>query len=297
MTLVAEPSVRAGIRRDSSCPMCSSLDIHPVFTREFHQRTWHLTSCANCGLKFTYPKPTSEDIASFYSGSYHGELRSPGAAEKAHSGRFRQFAALIERYCPPPARVFDIGCSTGLLLATLNRRGYDAEGVEYNADSARWGAEHYGVKIYTDPVEAGGYPAATYDLVSMTDVLEHTLHPVEFLKHVKHLLKPRGHCLVTFPDIESPQTHYSLFLANLLGKPGMFICHIPQHTWEFSQLTAVACFDRAGFDVVALHRRQPLSRRWPWKAALLELPCWCLSIPPLAGWFGFRMQFVIRSRS
>ena len=296
MASAVEHLVRASAT-DSSCPMCSSADVRHIFSRGFRQRTWHLTSCAGCGLKFTYPKPTADDIASFYSGSYHGELRSPGAAEKAHSERFSQFAALVERYCPPPATVFDIGCSTGLFLATLKRLGYDAEGVEYNADSARWGSEHYGVKIHTDRVEAGGYAASTYDLVSMTDVLEHTLHPVEFLKHVKRILKPRGQCLVTFPDVESLQARYSLFLANLLGKPGLFICHIPQHTWEFSRSTAVACFDRAGFDVVALRRRQPLVRRWPWKAALLELPCWCLSIPPLAGWFGFRMQFVIRSRS
>jgi 2-polyprenyl-3-methyl-5-hydroxy-6-metoxy-1,4-benzoquinol methylase len=276
--------------------MCSSEEVSNVFSRVFHGRTWHLAACAACGLKFTNPKPTTEDIQSFYSGSYHSVLWTPGAAEKLHGKRFGDFASFVQEYCPPPARSLDIGCSTGLFPATLKKRGYAAEGIEFSADSAAWGSEHYGLKIHTEPLETGNYPASAYDLVTMTDVLEHTLNPVDFLKHVKRILKPRGYALITFPDIESPQMRYSVFLARLLRKPALCISQIPHHTWEFSRTTATACFDRGGFDVVAFRRRQPLMRRWPIKAMPFEVPCWLLSLPPLSGWFGLRMQFIIRRR-
>jgi 2-polyprenyl-3-methyl-5-hydroxy-6-metoxy-1,4-benzoquinol methylase len=279
------------------CPLCSSGEVRHIFAREFRRRRWYLAACKRCGLKFTDPKPTSDDVADFYSGSYHGGLRNPGTAEKAHRERFAQFTALIVKHCPPPARTLDIGCSTGLFPATLRRKGYDAEGIERNPESALWGSKHYGITIHTDPLEAGGYPSAAYDLVSLTDVLEHTLHPVEFLKHVKRILKPRGYALVTFPDIESLQMRYSLFLANLLRRPDLCISQIPHHTWEFSRSTAIACFDRAGFEVLAFRRRQPLMSRWPLKAVAFEIPCWLLSLPPLPQWFGLRMQFIIRKRS
>jgi 2-polyprenyl-3-methyl-5-hydroxy-6-metoxy-1,4-benzoquinol methylase len=277
------------------CPFCSSADVVNVFACSFHDRTWNLASCRKCSLKFTNPLPTPDDIAGFYTDSYHSSLRTPGAAEKLHGARFADFASFIEQYCPPPAKTLDIGCSTGLLPAILHKRGYDAEGIEFSAASAAWGSAHYGIRIFNDPLETGLYPSDTYDLVSMTDVLEHTVNPVEFLRHVKRVLKPRAYALVTFPDIESPQMRYSVFLANLLKRPDMCISQVPHHTWEFSRKTATATFERAGFEVIAFRRRQPFLQRWSIKAAPLEIPCWLLSIPPLPRWFGLRMQFIIRS--
>jgi SAM-dependent methyltransferase len=290
------PATRSTAESDTHCPLCGSADVSNIYAREFKGRTWQLAACGGCSLKFTNPTPTQADINSFYSGNYHSILRTPGAAEAEHGKRFSDFADFVEMHCPPPGRTLDIGCSTGLFPATLKRRGYNAEGFEFSKESAEWGSAHYGLPIHTEPVERDTYPASAYDLVSMTDVLEHTLHPVQYLAHVKRILKPGGYALVTFPDIDAPQMRYSLTMSRLLQRPELYISQIPYHTWEFNRRTATATFNQAGFDVHAFRRRQPLMRRWPVKAIPFEMPCWLLSVPPLPTWLGLRMQFIIRSR-
>lgn len=165
------------------CPFCAGTRTEHVYTRVFQGRTWHLARCRDCGLHFTDPIPSDADIAGFYSGSYHEQLLQPGAAEREFGAKFRRYVRWIGEFVPS-GRTLDIGCSTGLLPALLMQGGYQAEGLELNSSVAEWGISHYGVSIRTAPFD-GTYEEDAYDLISLTDVLEHTRHPLEFLKLVR----------------------------------------------------------------------------------------------------------------
>jgi SAM-dependent methyltransferase len=140
----------------------------------------------------------------------------------------------------------------------LRCAGYDAEGIELNAKSAEWGTRQYGIPIQIGTLETllSDDRQYAYDLVTLTDVLEHTVNPLESLILVNEFLKPGGHALVTFPDIRSLKSQIYRLLAKLTRR-GWVTCHIPFHTWEFTQATAIDCFNRAGFSVVAFRRSEP----------------------------------------
>jgi 2-polyprenyl-3-methyl-5-hydroxy-6-metoxy-1,4-benzoquinol methylase len=70
------------------------------------------------------------------------------------------------------------------------------------------GAAHYGIPIRTGGLDVLASEQNTYDLVTMTELVEHTPDPVQFPKGVSRILKSGGHALVTFPDISSLKSRY-----------------------------------------------------------------------------------------
>jgi 2-polyprenyl-3-methyl-5-hydroxy-6-metoxy-1,4-benzoquinol methylase len=277
------------------CPACGSSRTKERYRRSHRGRTWSLAQCESCALQFTSPAPTEEDIRSFYSGDYHSELRNALATEEAFGPKFSRYVDMLGRHLYG-GRVVDVGCSTGLLVRMLCDRGYEAEGVELNEHSAAWGVERYKVRIHTQPLQACEFRAQSLDAVFMTDVLEHTEHPGQFLRDVGRLLVPGGFAVVTFPDISSVESRYQFLLSRLLRRDWVWSsCHIPLHVWEFSRRTAEACFADAGFRVVEFRRSQlPREENGSLALKLLNLPLRLLSLPLVEDHLGTQMEFVIQ---
>jgi SAM-dependent methyltransferase len=223
-------------------------------------------------------------------------LRAPGATEKEFGAKFARYRDSVLQFVKS-GRSLDIGTATGLFPSLLKQAGFEAEGIEFNPESARWGQQHYGVTIRTCALGKGGEARESYDLISMTDVLEHTEHPLRFLQGVRDYLKPGGFMLITFPDITSPESTYLRFWSRVLQRDWIWsCCHIPLHVWEFTAPTARVMFHKAGFDVAGLRRSQEPPADASGISSLLRLPLRLLNIPIVARLAGTQMEFVIRKR-
>ncbi|MEO6807580.1 MAG: class I SAM-dependent methyltransferase [Isosphaeraceae bacterium] len=281
-------------RAFQDCPMCGSSSIEVVFVRECGEAHWSLARCQSCGLHFTDPRPSEEFLANLYSDDYHMELRAEGGTERAFEAKYRRYSDWLSSH-QPLGRFLDIGCSTGLLVRMLRDLGYEAEGIEFNRQSAEWGRQHYGVKIHDKPMEQCGFEPESFDAVALTDVLEHTLHPREFLRSVGDLLAPGGLVLVTFPDIRSLESRYFFLMMRLTGRKWLWHnCRIPAHIWEFTKETARACFEGAGFRIIDFRRSHQAEEGEPWTKRLISLPAAPLRLPPVAARFGTQMEFILR---
>jgi hypothetical protein len=132
----------------------------------------------------------------------------------------------------------------------------------------------------------------------MTDVLEHTYHPLRYLLGIRKYLKSSGFMLVTFPDIESLESRYLRFLARLLRRDWIWsCCHIPHHVWEFTPATATAMFVKAGFEVQGFRRSQIPVQLPSGILNLLRWPLLLLNLPLLGRLAGTQMEFIIRKRN
>lgn len=237
------------------------------------------------------------EIVGFYQGDYHADLRFPGAAERVFGRKFRRYRDWILQFITS-GRSLDIGCSTGLFPYLLKEAGFEAEGLEYSQMSARWGTEHYGLKIIAGTLSESGATKGTYDFVSMTDVLEHTRSPLAYLRTVRDYLKPRGLMLITFPNIDSLESRYFRFFSRILRRDWIWsCCHIPLHVWEFTPATARRLFLEAGFDVVGFRRAQDKVASLPSKLAWLPLPLQVIRTPFVERLAGTQMEFMIRRGS
>ena len=279
------------------CPMCESAEAGLLTVKHYHGRAFHLARCRHCGQHYCSPLPTASEIAEFYVGDYHANLRTVGESEREFGEKYARYRDFVLEFVKP-GRSLDIGTSTGLFPNLLRAVGFHAEGLELNKHSAKWGEDHYNVRIRTCDLSQIGDELDTYDLISMTDVLEHTEHPLRFLQLARAYLKPDGCMLITFPDITSPESLYLRFLAILFRRGWIWSsCRIPKHVWEFTPATARVMFEKAGFEVLAFRRSQEELEPSAGVLRLLRAPLHLLSVHPLDRYFGTQMEFIIRRRT
>lgn len=292
-----EPQMKSTSEMSCACPLCARTTTVRLSTRTVKGRLWHVMRCNSCELVFTNPQPNETDIQSFYEDDYHSNLRQPGASEKAFGYKFDDYCDWLLNYTKP-GKALDIGCATGLFVKKLQDRGFQAEGYEGNAASAAWGRSNFGVNIHAGLFNPRASQAGSYDLITLCDVLEHTVNPLEYLRAVRHLLRPCGHVMVTFPHIWSVESLYYRGLSRLLHREWVWqLCQVPYHTWEFTPQTARRVFERAGFRIVAFRRWQPIHGEpidWRNLVTLIHIPTLILKLRPLGNRFGRQMHFLLQ---
>jgi 2-polyprenyl-3-methyl-5-hydroxy-6-metoxy-1,4-benzoquinol methylase len=144
-------------------------------------------------------------------------------------------------------KLLDIGASTGVVLEVARNMGWNAHGVEINAEAARQ-CQSQNLKVVCDafpcafPAEwniEGKSGAEGFQAVVMLDILEHTALPRSFLSAVYRCLKPGGWLAVQVPNFRS-------LLLTIEGSRNNNICH--GHWNYFESATLVDLLGREGFE-------------------------------------------------
>jgi SAM-dependent methyltransferase len=106
---------------------------------------------------------------------------------------------------PTSARVLDVGCRYGSFLANLQARGWrDVAGVDVDAAAvdrglAAWPDLAGSLRAYDGA--ALPFADATFDVVTMFDVIEHIPDPGVFLQEVRRTLRPGGVFIFQTPNL------------------------------------------------------------------------------------------------
>lgn len=115
----------------------------------------------------------------------------------------------IDQHAPRPAdrrpRVLDIGCGTGFLLNALAERGYEGIGIDLSPESvaiAQKRLEELGVADRLEARVGSAYepPDGPFDLITLTDVLEHLEDPRACLKALRPQMAAGGLLVISTPN-------------------------------------------------------------------------------------------------
>lgn len=157
----------------------------------------------------------------------------------------------------PGGRILDLGCGDGDSVASLNRLGWQAEGIDVDPDAVRV-AQSQGLKVTLGKLEAGGYPDDYFDAVAMNHVIEHVHDPLALLQECRRILKPSGRMVITTPNVES------------LGHKIFRLCWVhldpPRHLFLLSSRSLRALVEQSGFTVRSLVTL-PTGSRWLYTAS------------------------------
>lgn len=179
-------------------------------------RAYDLFWCPVDQFGLLHPRPTADETADFYAVDNYYTHSAEQAKAAAPSGLDRlrirlawQFDLGVEidaawfgrQHAAAPARVLDIGCGNGRILAALQAAGHTVLGVEPD-EAARAAAVGRGLDVLPGTAEA--LPAALhgrqFDAVLLTHVLEHCSDPVQALRNAAALLAPGGRLTVETPN-------------------------------------------------------------------------------------------------
>lgn len=97
-------------------------------------------------------------------------------------------------------RVLDLGCAFGFATRMLERRGYDAVGVDSSLDyiARARRANPQGNYLLADAAHVP-LPSANFDAIIFLDVLEHVPDEASTLREIARLLKPGGTLVLSVP--------------------------------------------------------------------------------------------------
>lgn len=244
----------------TKCLLCSSelsTKYKSIFDTRFGIDTvYEVANCPLCGIKQTIPFLSLGELKEFYEKYYNfggekGTVYSRLREWLLSSYFYRVWLALDGdisfHTIKGSGRLLDIGCNEGRGLRLYQKNGFDVEGLELNERAAEE-AKKEGFKVFTVPLEEF-VSEKHYDVVVLSNVLEHSLQPNEMLVHVARILKHSGQVWISCPNIESWQRRFfDRFWINW---------HVPFHIVHFSRKTLTNVLYKAGFEVVECRHESP----------------------------------------
>ncbi|MDD3884421.1 MAG: class I SAM-dependent methyltransferase [Gallionella sp.] len=144
-------------------------------------------------------------------------------------------------------KLLDVGCNEGRGLEFFRNHGFVAEGLELNSKAAEV-ARAKGFTVYGSTLE-GFSSGNTYDVIVLSNVLEHSLHPGLMLQHIHRLLNPDGQVWISCPNSRSwLRTVFGRFWINW---------HVPFHVVHFSPETLRALLKKSQFEISEMRQETP----------------------------------------
>lgn len=178
-----------------------------------------------------------------YAESYFAPWTSGSSGSELDEMKRRTFSGYLEllgRHRRRGGRLLDVGCALGAFMAAARDRGYETVGVDVNPHAVeRTGARF--PEVYLGSIEKLDLEPSSYDVVVMTDVIEHVNAPASFLQRARRLLKPGGHLLLTTPDTAS-------LSCALMGR--RWPHYKLEHLFYFNERTMRHCL--SGFEVLEM---------------------------------------------
>lgn len=267
-------SERAMFRERSQCVSCgdgASLQVvwegrfcdEPVRTwmRAFHysgdveralgDEAFARVACQACGMSFHRRVLADEWLATLYSewissaqvDAFEADRRQTrphaafvtGTQLVKHLLRLRHLSRERERR---PLRLLDFGCGDGKFLGLGTALGFEAFGVDFSA-SRRARAGGAGISIASSLGELDARVHDGYDCVTLFEVLEHVVEPLEILGALAARMRPQAVLLIEVPDCRG------------IGVPRSFsefdAIQPLEHINHFTPETLTAFCQRAGF--------------------------------------------------
>ena len=212
--------------------------------------------CVACGLARSTPTPNAGELKALYRDHYNFAGASTGRYDALRQAFFASPAYAIWARLDSDisfhlrrgrGRLLEIGCNEGRNLGFYQRSGYMAEGQEINPNAADT-ARSSGFTVHQCEIDDVG-PDHGFDVVVLSQVLEHALDPGAMLRQAHRLLTPGGEIWVSCPNIDS-------WAVGAFGK-FWINWHVPFHFTHFDAENLARTAEAEGFEVRQISQETP----------------------------------------
>lgn len=139
-------------------------------------------------------------------------------------------------------RILDVGCSNGVFVHIANEAGMQAEGVDTSPQAVADGVKK-GLKLHQGYLQDIAFPDASFDVVTMYEVIEHVADSAALIRECARILRPGGLLLIGTGNANS----WTRYIRR--GKWDFLNDHVG-HVNFFSPESLTIAAPRFGFQVV-----------------------------------------------
>jgi SAM-dependent methyltransferase len=242
----------------NACAICN--ENNPESFRIWFDGHLRLYKCSACGFISAFPSPGKSTFIYDYSDLYNLDFLKQGM-EFMYPERENCFRDILNRIISRKAtgEILDIGCGDGQFIYLCNSKGFRCSGVEESKILSSYASERTGAKIISGKYKKDMFPAESFDVITLIQVLEHIPLPKETLEAVYYHLRKNGLIVIEIPSINAPH-----FLAYRFTGIKKFVQNdngvINSHVGYYCPDTLLNLTKISGFDKVSL-----VTGRWQYK--------------------------------
>jgi len=195
--------------------VCGSIlsEFMPTIRRDVEWGEVKFIQCKRCRSWCQSPQITPASISDWYdSDEYRGGANVSGSAYvdylKDESCRLREGHKRYQRdlvnYLPEKnAKVLEVGCATGSLLAAIREYGHDVTGIDISPRFAKEAKELYDLDVQVGDMASADFPQQHFDMIILLGTVSNLQDIPTTLIRIRKMLKIGGALIFNFPDANS----------------------------------------------------------------------------------------------
>ena len=189
-----------------------------------------------------------------------------GILIQSDTGLHQQIAALVTEVLPPGASILDWGCGQGALSQRLADLGFRVQAVDLSAADFRASVPFENLD-FNDGQQLAAFLRkyeSSFDLILGVEVIEHLENPWQYMRNLRHLVKPGGFLLLSTPNITSWVSRVNFFFR---GRFHQFedADRAYGHIAPIAQDELTIICEKLGLRIVKFQPGGRLPRFWPVK--------------------------------
>lgn len=191
------------------CVLCKYSKFETIASQVRDSKDHKVIKCVKCSHVQLYPIPTQEEDKEFYD----KEMQNVGINYFFKLTELRRLSApdvdrratLIRKIIPKSRKILEVGSGDGFFLEKMKSYGYEMTGIEVSKQRRIKSRKITNVKVLDIDLVENVPNVGSFNGIALFQVLEHIRDPINFLKNISKLLKPRGKLIVEVPNFNDFQ--------------------------------------------------------------------------------------------
>jgi SAM-dependent methyltransferase len=250
-------SIELGYDDFVRCILCGSAEHEILYAavKDSEYESFSLVDyvvCRNCELISQSLLPSAAEAAKLYPADYRNyQVVESGLVSSLKKIQFERLVARLQKSISSDSSILEIGCGTGDLLAAFKEKGFTSLFGTDIAESSEIACKKRGITFVLGNAEVNfPFSDQKFDVILLNNVIEHLVHPLEFLRAAKEHLTPGGKVVFITPNSRAfDATIFKKYWAGL---------HSPRHCYIFNDQNVGRLPAATGFsDVQIEHLMDP----------------------------------------
>lgn len=211
------------------------------YRRDGVRRTWHEFDLLQNTDEGVYKRHYDEQVVTVEEEYEHWGPYD----EHRHEMRYDIVAAAVRKHLPPRGRMLDLGCGGGSVAERLLSLDATYIGVEYGERNARHVMKKFAdikgalsTRFLRADAERLPFADGSFDVVVMSEVIEHLLRPDRATWEISRVLRPGGVLVLTTNNASempcrSPLTHPLAYVEKALGAKAPKLVSYRPWVWPY----------------------------------------------------------------